>query len=141
MQFVEFRKIIEKRASIDDEWYSEIEKCWEEMTALFSADVRKTIQLLAICTADEFVLMSEVIEDIAKKRTARILFLRCEELQINIQKKPRNITLLILLNRQNILLIKTRCFESEHMRKWVNCPEYLRNISLDIDYTEGMIHE
>lgn len=72
MQFVEFRKIIEKRASIDDEWYSETEKCWEEMTALFSADVRKTIQLLAICTADEFVLMSEVIEDIAKKRTARI---------------------------------------------------------------------
>lgn len=67
MQFVEFRKIIEKRASIDDEWYSEIEKCWEEMTALFSADVRKTIQFLAICTADEFVLMSEVIEDIAKK--------------------------------------------------------------------------
>lgn len=30
MQFVEFREIIKKRASIDDEWYTEIEKYWKK---------------------------------------------------------------------------------------------------------------
>lgn len=67
MQFDEFRRIIKTRASIDDEWYTEIEKCWKEMTDLFSADIRKTIQFLAICTADDFVWMSEIVEDIAKR--------------------------------------------------------------------------
>ena len=67
MQFVEFREIIKKRASIEDEWYTEIEKCWEEMTELFSKDINKTIQFLDICTADEFSWLSEIIEDIAKR--------------------------------------------------------------------------
>ena len=48
MQFVEFREIIKKRSSIEEEWYTEIEKCWEEMTELFSADVNKTIQFLDV---------------------------------------------------------------------------------------------
>lgn len=67
MQFDEFREIIKKRASVDDEWYSEIEKYWKEMTELFSADPSKTIEFLNVCTADEFSWLSEVIEDIAKK--------------------------------------------------------------------------
>lgn len=67
MQFVEFRNIIKKRASIDNEWYTEIEKCWKEMTDIFSADIRETIQFFDACTADEFVLMSEVVEDIAQR--------------------------------------------------------------------------
>ena len=66
MQFVEFYEIIKKRSSIEEEWYTEIEKCWEEMTGIFSADVNKTIQFLDICTADEFSWLSEVVEDIAK---------------------------------------------------------------------------
>ena len=67
MQFVEFREIIKTRTSIDDEWYTEIEKCWEEMTELFSADVSKTIKFLDVCTADEFTWISEIVEDIAQK--------------------------------------------------------------------------
>ena len=67
MQFVEFREIIKKRSSIEEEWYTEIEKCWEEMTELFSADVNKTIQFLDVCTADEFSWLSEIVEDVAKR--------------------------------------------------------------------------
>lgn len=67
MQFVEFYEIIKKRSSIEEEWYTEIEKCWEEMTGIFSADVNKTIQFLDICTADEFSWLSEVVENIAKR--------------------------------------------------------------------------
>ena len=67
MQFVEFREIIKKRASIDDEWYTEIEKYWEKMTELFSKDINKTIQFLDVCTADEFSWLSEIVEDIAKR--------------------------------------------------------------------------
>lgn len=67
MQFVEFREIIKTRASIDDEWYTEIEKCWKEMTELFSADISKTILFLDVCTADEFSWLSEIIEEVAKR--------------------------------------------------------------------------
>ena len=67
MQFVEFREIIQKRATIEDEWYTEVEKCWEEMTDIFSADITKTIQFLNVCSADEFSWLSEVFENIAKK--------------------------------------------------------------------------
>lgn len=67
MQFVEFREIIKRRSSIDDEWYTEIEKCWQEMTDLFSSDIKKTILFLEICTADEFSWFSEIIENVAKR--------------------------------------------------------------------------
>lgn len=67
MQFDEFREIIKKRASVDDEWYSEIEKYWKEMTELFSADLSETIEFLNVCTADEFSWLSEVFEQVAKK--------------------------------------------------------------------------
>ncbi len=46
MQFAEFREIINKRASIEEEWYSEIEKCWKEMVNIFSTDISKTIFFL-----------------------------------------------------------------------------------------------
>ena len=67
MQFVEFREIIKKRTFIDDEWYTEIEKCWKEMIELFSLDIDKTIRFLDVCTADEFSWLSEIMEDIAKR--------------------------------------------------------------------------
>lgn len=65
MQFIEFRKIIQKRSSIDDEWYTEVAKCWHEMTTIFSADINKTILFLDVCTADEFSWLSEIFETIA----------------------------------------------------------------------------
>ena len=67
MQFLEFQEIIKRRASIEEEWDTEIEKCWNEMTDLFSEDIDKTVQFLDVCTADEFSWLSEIFEDIAAK--------------------------------------------------------------------------
>ena len=105
MQFDEFREIIKKRASVDDEWYSEIEKYWKEMTELFSADLSKTIEFLNVCTADEFSWLSEVIEDIAKKHTVKNSLPHSEKQQINFPKKHNNTILLTSLTQQNVLLM------------------------------------
>lgn len=67
MKFAEFHEIIKKRASIEEEWYTEIEKCWEEMVNIFSTNISNTILFLDVCTADEFSWLSEIFEDIAKK--------------------------------------------------------------------------
>ena len=71
MQFVEFREIIRKRATIEDEWYTEVEKCWNEMADLFTADIEKTILFLDVCTGDEFSWMSEVFEEVSKRVLSR----------------------------------------------------------------------
>ena len=71
MQFAEFHAILKKRSAIEEEWYTEIEKCWEEMTNIFSQDINKTILFLEICRADEFSLLSEVFEDIAQNTHSR----------------------------------------------------------------------
>ncbi len=67
MQFNEFREIIKKRESIHDEWYTEIEKCWKEMADLFSKDIYETVQFIEECTADEFIWLSEIFDEIARK--------------------------------------------------------------------------
>lgn len=67
MQFNEFHEIINKRASIDDEWFTEVEKCWNDMTRIFTEDINKTILFLDVCTADEFSWLSEIFDDIAKE--------------------------------------------------------------------------
>lgn len=71
MQFINFSEIIKKRAKINDESYSEVERCWEEMTDLFSADINKTILFLDVCTADEFSWLSEIFDKIAEKTHSR----------------------------------------------------------------------
>lgn len=67
MDFSDFQQIIKRRSEINDEWYTEVEKCWGEMITLFSRDVAKTVQFLNVCTADEFSWLSEVFEGIAEK--------------------------------------------------------------------------
>lgn len=67
MQFDDFKAVIQKRASIDDENYFEVEKCWKEMILAFSEDIDKTVLFLDFCTADEFSWLSEIFEGIALK--------------------------------------------------------------------------
>ena len=62
-----FKEMINKRMSIDDENSKEVEKCWIEMTDVFSADIDKTIAFLNGCTADEFSWLSEIFDSIAEK--------------------------------------------------------------------------
>ncbi len=93
MQFNEFQAIIQKRATIDDENYYEVEKCWNEMAAVFSADITKTIQFLGVCTADEFSWLSEVFENIAEKTHSKefVLTLRKTAEKFPVETRQYNI--------------------------------------------------
>lgn len=72
MNFNDFKEIIQKRAKINSEWYTEIEKIWGEMISLFSNDIEKTILFIKTdCTADEFVWLSEIFEEIAEKTKSK----------------------------------------------------------------------
>lgn len=77
MNFNDYKEIIQKRAEINSEWYTEIEKIWSEMVTLFSNDIEKTILFIKTeCTGDEFVWLSEIFEEIAEKTQNRN-FINC----------------------------------------------------------------
>lgn len=72
MNFSDYKEIIQKRAEIDSEWYTEIEKIWDKMISLFSKDIEKTISFIKTdCTADAFVWLSEIFEEIAEKTQSK----------------------------------------------------------------------
>ena len=71
MEFNKFREIIKKRATIDSNWDFGVEQCWNEMIALFSANIDKTIRFLEICTADEFFWMSEIFDRITEETCSK----------------------------------------------------------------------
>ncbi|MDD6825815.1 MAG: hypothetical protein PUE12_06845 [Oscillospiraceae bacterium] len=50
----------------------------------------------------------------------------------------------MLRNRLAKVIPETYCqqnFKTEHMRKWVDYTEYVRGLSVDIDFAEGKINE
>ena len=82
----DFTEVIKKRASVNDEWAEGVEKCWKEMTDVFSKDIETTIRFLnEECTADEFSWLSEVFDRIAEQtRSMRFI----EALRTLAQKYP-----------------------------------------------------
>ena len=51
-----------------------IEMCWKEEVKILSEDIPSTIEYLKNeCTADEFVWISEIIDDLAEKTKSREL--------------------------------------------------------------------
>lgn len=77
MNFNDYKEIIQKRSEIHSEWYTEIEKTWDEMIALFSKDIKKTILFIKTeCTGDEFVWLSEIFEEIAEQTQSKC-FINC----------------------------------------------------------------
>ena len=77
MIFNDYKEIIQKRAEIDPEWHTEIEKIWSKMIVLFSEDISNTILFLKTeCTGDEFVWLSEIFEEIAEKTQSKE-FINC----------------------------------------------------------------
>ena len=71
MEFNEFREAIKKRASTEDNWDFGVEQCCNEMIALFSADIDKTIRFLDVCTVDEFLWMSEVFDRVTEETCSK----------------------------------------------------------------------
>lgn len=65
MDIIKFREIIKQREETDDEWDYGIEQCWKKEIEILSEDIPSTIKYLENeCTAEEYIWISEVIDDV-----------------------------------------------------------------------------
>ena len=73
----ELRQILERRSKLHPNDDFRTEKAWEEETELLSRNMEETIRFLENeCTDDEFIWLSEVFDDIARKSQSRA-FIDC----------------------------------------------------------------
>lgn len=122
----ELRNELSHRLALDiNDEYSR-DRSWEKMSAILSKNTSETIRFFNTeCTDEEFFWLSEIFEEVAEKTQSKELV---QALRDRLAKvTPEN------YNQQ--------AFESEHMRKWVDYPEYVRSVGNEIDYAEGRIEE
>ena len=126
MNIEQLRGVIERNMALDPNDDFGTEKCWKEMTAILSEDIVATLHYFENeCTDEEFYWLGAVFEDVAEKTQSKEL----------IQG---------LRNRLTKVTPETFCqqnLKNEHMRKWVDYTEYVRGLSVDIDFAEGKIDE
>ena len=124
----EIRAALKERLRImeetDDNWDYGIDKCCKKEVKILSEDISETIRFFTDeCTNEEFFWLSEVFSDVAEK-TKSSEFVQC----------LRN--RLARVRREDY---KQQSFNTEHMRKCIDYDEYVRSISLDIDYADGAL--
>lgn len=74
MDVQKFREVIRRRNETHDEYDYGVEMCTKEEIQILSEDIPSTIEYLKNeCTADEFVWISEIIDDLAEKTRSREL--------------------------------------------------------------------
>lgn len=102
------------------------DQIWEKITDTLSENTSETIRFFNTeCTDEEFYWLSEVFEEVVEKTQSKELI---QALRSRLAKvTPEN------YDRQH--------FKSEHMRKWVDYPEYIRSVGNEIDYAEGQIKD
>ena len=126
MNIEQLRGVIERNMALDPNDDFGTEKCWEEMTAILSEDIVATLHYFENeCTDEEFYWLGAVFEDVAEKTQSKEL-------------------IQVLRNRLTKVTPETFCqqnLKNEHMRKWVDYTEYVRGLSVDIDFAEGKIDE
>ena len=126
MNIEQLRGVIARNMALDPNDDFGTEKCWEEMTAILSEDIVATLHYFENeCTDEEFYWLGAVFEDVAEKTQSKEL-------------------IQVLRNRLTKVTPETFCqqnLKNEHMRKWVDYTEYVRGLSVDIDFAEGKIDE
>ena len=126
MNIEQLRGVIARNMALDPNDDFGTEKCWEEMTAILSEDIIATLHYFENeCTDEEFYWLGAVFEDVAEKTQSKEL-------------------IQVLRNRLTKVTPETYCqqnLKNEHMRKWVDYTEYVRGLSVDIDFAEGKIDE
>lgn len=78
MNIEDFRAAIKRREYVEKvsfgEWAEGIEECCKREVEILAADIESTITFLENdCTADEFVWISEIIDDLIAKTQSRAL--------------------------------------------------------------------
>ncbi len=125
MNAINLREELNHRLSlhINDDYG--LKESWKRITAILSEDVIETIDFIDNdCTDEEFFWLSEVFSDVSEV----------------VQSKQFVETLRSRLARVNCETYNQNSFESEHMRKCVDYDEYVRSVSMEIDYAEGALN-
>lgn len=125
MNAINLREELNHRLSlhINDDYG--LKESWKRITAILSEDVIETIDFIDNdCTDEEFFWLSEVFSDVSEV----------------VQSKQFVETLRSRLARVNRETYNQNSFESEHMRKCVDYDEYVRSVSMEIDYAEGALN-
>ena len=74
MDVQKFKEVIRRRKETHDEYDYGVEMCDKEEIQILAEDIPSTIEYLKNdCTADEFVWISEIIDDLAEKTRNREL--------------------------------------------------------------------
>ena len=74
MDVQKFKEVIRRRKETHDEYDYGVEMCNKEEIQILAEDIPSTIEYLKNdCTADEFVWISEIIDDLAEKTRNREL--------------------------------------------------------------------
>lgn len=72
MDINKFKKLIEKRESTHSEDPTGLDEIWNELTDFLSKDINETINYLKTdCSAEEFILISEIFDDIVEKTQSK----------------------------------------------------------------------
>jgi hypothetical protein len=125
MKAEDLRNELTHRLSLDVNDDYGIEESWKRLTNILTENVYDTICFFSNeCTDEEFFWLSEVFSDVSEK----------------VQSKEFVQTLRTRLAQVTRESYDQKSFKSEHMRKWVDYDEYVRSVSIDIDYAEGALN-
>ena len=103
-----------------------LEESWKKITAILSENVIKTIDYIYNeCSDEEFFWISEVFSDVSE-------IVQSKEFVQALRSRLAQVT------RETY---DQKSFKSDHMRNWVDYDEYVRSVSMEIDYAEGALHE
>ena len=126
----EIRAVLNERLRVlrdtDDEWDYGIEKCWKEETQILSENISGTLLFFETeCTDEEFYWLSEVFSDVSEVFQSKefVQALRSRLAQVTRETYDQ------------------KSFKSEHMRNCIDYDEYIRSISMAIDYAEGALND
>lgn len=123
MKFNTLKETVQFRITENENNYW-IEDYWKAAVEMFTKDTAAAVSFLQNdCDDEELFWLSEIFEEIAEQTQSRefISALRCR---------------LAKVTRENY---RQQNFKTEHMRKWVNYEEYIKSISMEIDYAENRI--
>lgn len=72
----EIRAALAEREKNDDNWSDGLKRCWEREVELLTRDISETIAFFESCSAEEFVMLSEVFDDVSERVQSRE-FIEC----------------------------------------------------------------
>lgn len=124
MNIEKLKEVIARCASLDPEDAFGFEECWNEMTDILCEDMSATIDFFKNqCTDEELFWLGASFEDVAEITQSREFIQTLRDRLAKVDPKT--------YCQQN--------FKTELIRKWIDYPEFVRCVTVDIDYAEDRI--